>query len=116
MLTTIFTVIASLVPTILQNSGVIGASTTTLIANLAGPIETLWANLKAGTSTTQDGLAALAAMAGVIAVLKVNTSLSPAVLTQIANVDADVQAALSGYATAQTGYNAGLYPQIAPVA
>lgn len=116
MLTTIFTILGALIPTILENTGVIGASTDTLITNLLGPVETLVANLKTGQSTTQDGLAALAAMAGVIAVLKSNTSLSPTVLTQIANVDADVQSALTGYATAQAGYNAGLYAQIAPVA
>lgn len=115
MLTTILTILGSLVPTILQNSGIIGASTTTLVTNLLAPVETLIANLKSGQSSTQDGLAALAAMAGVIAVLKADTSLPPAVLTQIANVDQDVQAALSGYAVAQTGYNAGLYGQIAPV-
>lgn len=116
MLTTILTILGSLVPTILQNTGVIGAGTNTLITNLLAPVETLIANLKAGQSATQDGLAALAAMAGVIAVLKANTSLSPAVLTQIANIDADVQAALTGYALAQAGYNAGLYAPIAPVA
>lgn len=116
MLTTILTILGTLAPTILQNAGVIGSNTTTLITNLLGPIETLIANLKSGQSATQDGLAALAAMAGVIAVLKANTNLSPAVLTEIANVDADVQAALAGYATAQSGYNAGLYAPIAPVA
>lgn len=116
MLATILTLIGALVPTILQNAGVIGASTNTLITNLLGPVETLIANLKSGQSATQDGLAALAALTGVIAVLKSNTNLSPAVLTQIANVDADVQAALAAYATAQAGYNAGLYTQIVPVA
>lgn len=115
MLTTILTILGALVPTILQNSGVIGSSTSTLITNLLGPVETMLGNLKSGQSTTQDGLAALAAMAGVIAVLKTNTSLSPTVLAEIANVDADVQAALAGYAVAQSGYNAGLYAQIAPV-
>jgi len=116
MLTTILTILSALVPTILQNAGVIGASTGTLITNLAGPVETLFANLKSGQSNTEDGLAVLAALAGVIAVLKANTSLSPAVLTQIQNVDLDVQAALAGYASAEAGYNAGLYTQIAPVA
>lgn len=116
MLTTILTILGTLAPTILQNAGVIGAGTTTLITNLLGPIETLIANLKAGQSATQDGLAALAAMAGVIAVLKANTNLSPAILTQIQNVDLDVQAALAGYASAEAGYNAGLFAQIAPVA
>lgn len=116
MLTTILTILGTLAPTILQNAGVIGPSTTNLITNLLGPVETLIGNLKSGQSATQDGLAALAAMAGVIAVLKANTSLSPEVLTEIANVDADVHAALAGYAVAQSGYNSGLYTQISPVA
>ena len=116
MLASILTIIASLVPTILANSGVIGTQTSSLITNLLGPVENLFAALKSGNSTTTDALAALAALSGTIQVLKQNTSLSPTVLTEINGLDLDVQKALADYALAQGGYNASLYPQIAPVA
>lgn len=116
MLTTILTILGSLVPTILQNAGVIGAGATTLINNLLTPVETLISSLIAGTSKIQDGLAVLAAMAGVVAVLKANTNLPAAVLTQIGDIDTDIQAALTAYVTAEAGLNLSLYQQIAPVA
>lgn len=115
MLTSILTIIASLVPTILANSGVIGAPTASLITNLLGPVESLFAAIKSGNTATTDALAALAALSGTIQVLKQNTSLSPTVLTEINGLDQDVQKALADYALAQGGYNAALYPQIAAV-
>lgn len=116
MLALILTTIASLVPTILSNAGVIGTSTSSLITNLLGPIETLFASLKSGNSTTTDALAALAALYGTIQVLKQNTKLSPTVLAEINGLDLDVQKALANYAAAQGGYDASLYPQLPPVA
>ncbi len=116
MLTSILTIVASLVPTILANSGVIGAPTASLITNLLGPLETLFADIKSGNSATTNALAALAALSGTIQALKQNTNLSPTVLTEINGLDMDVQKALADYALAQGGYAASLYPQIAPVA
>lgn len=115
MLTTILTILGQLVPTILANSGVIGSATSTLIQNLLTPVAALFANLAVGQSKVQDGLAVLGAMAGVIAVLKANTTLPAAVLTQIANVDSDVQAALAAYMVAEGGLNLAIYQQITPV-
>ena len=109
MLLTILTLIGTLVPTILQNTGVIGSGTANLITSLTNPLETLIASLRAGTTKTSDGLAALAAIQGVINVLKATTALPPAVLTEIANLDADVQAALTAYAKAGTGFDASIY-------
>ena len=109
MLTTILALLGTLIPTVLQNSGVIGANTSNLINGLVTAGEGLFASLKAGTTKTSDGLAALAAIQGVINVLKATTNLPAAVLTEIANLDADVQAALTAYAKAGTGYDALLY-------
>jgi hypothetical protein len=111
MLALILNVIGILVPTILQNTGVIGASTSNLITGLLGPVETLIANLKAGQSKTTDALAVLAAASGVIAVLKATTNMPAEVLTQIAGVDKDVQAALSAYAAGGTGLDLTKYTQ-----
>ena len=101
MLATILTLIGTLVPSILANNGVIGTNTQNLITGLMTPLEGLLANLKAGTTKTADGLAVLAAIQGVINVLKATTNLPPDMLTQINNLDADVQAALTAYARAR---------------
>lgn len=115
LFTLIMTIAGTLVPAILNNSGVIGAGTAGLIASLAGPVEQLIAGIKSGQSKTSDALAALAAISGVIAVLKAQTNLPAAVLTEIDNVDKDVQAALAGWAKAGEGYNQSLYAPIATV-
>lgn len=115
MLLTIIGIIGTLVPTILQNRGIIGANTDTLITSLLGPITALIADLKAGNTKTQNALAALGALSGVIAVLKATTGLAPTVLAEINNVDLDVQAALTAYVTAGTGLDLTIYKPIAEV-
>jgi hypothetical protein len=115
MFPTILSIVGLLVPQILLNRGVIGASTDTLITGLMGPVSQVIAGIKAGTSKTQDGLAALAAASGVIAVLKSTTGLSPDLLSQVDDIDKDVQAALVAYAKAGTGLDLSVYAQIAPV-
>lgn len=115
MLTPILTILATLLPTILANSGVIGSPTAALLSNLIGPVEALFAAMKAGNTKTSDALAVLAALAGTIQVLKKNTSLPPMVLAEINGLDLDVEKALAEYALAQGGYAPALYAQIAPV-
>ena len=115
MLATILAILGSLVPMILQNTGVIGASTTTLINHLLAPVVTLIQNLMAGTSKTQDALAVLGAMSGVVAVLKANTNLPASVLTELGDIDADIDKALAAYVTAEGGLNLTVYQPIAPV-
>lgn len=114
MLSVIFGAIPVIL-SILSGSGVIPQTATTLTANLLAPVETLIANLKSGTSKTQDALAALAALSGVIAVLKSQPNLPADLLTQINNVDQDVQAALKAYGQAANGYDISLYQPIAAV-
>lgn len=109
MLTAILTIIGTLIPTILQNAGVIGASTNNLISSLLIPIEALIGNLKNSQNATQSGLAALGAAAGVIAVLKATTGLPADVLTQINSIDLDVQAALIAYVKAGSGFDISVY-------
>lgn len=115
MLTLILTIIGTLVPTLLKNAGVIGANTQNLITGLLTPVETLFANLKAGSTKTSDYLASLAAISGVITVLKANTNLPAATLTEVNNLDLDVQAALAAYAQAGAGFDPSLYAPIAEV-
>lgn len=115
MLTLILTIIGTLVPTILKNTGVIGANTQNLITGILSPVETLFANLKAGTTKTADYLAALGAISGVITVLKSTTNLPAAVLTEVNDLDADVAAALAAYASAGAGFDPSLYAPIAEV-
>lgn len=115
MFTMIFSILGSLVPAILQNSGVIGTKTSNLISNLLNPVQTLIANLQAGSSKTSDALAVLAAASGVIAVLKAETSLPADVLTQINGLDLDVQKALSAYVQAEKGYDVTIYQPIQAV-
>lgn len=105
----------TLVPTLLKNAGVIGANTQNLITSMLTPIETLFAGLKSGTTKTADYLASLAAISGVIAVLKSTINIPPATLTEINNLDADVSAALAAYASAGTGFDPSLYAPIAEV-
>lgn len=115
MLLAILTIVGSLVPSILANAGVIGASTQNLINSLIGPVESLIASLKAGQSKTADALAALAAISGVITVLKAQPGLPADLLTQIDNVDKDVQAALVGWVAAGKGFDVQNYGPIANV-
>lgn len=115
MLATILTLIGTLVPTILQNRGIIGASTTNLITLLAQQAEALFANLKSSTSPTQSALAALATIQGVINVLKATTNLPADTLTQINGLEADVAAALTAYAKGGQGFDPAVYGPIAEV-
>lgn len=116
MLATILAIVGNLIPAILLNRGVIGSSTATLIASLLSPVQTLIANLmKSGSTTTSDFLAVLAALSGVIGVLKTTQNLPADVLTQINGADKDVQAALLAYAKAGTGFDITVYGQIAEV-
>jgi hypothetical protein len=116
MLTTILTILGTLVPTILSNSGVIGTGTATLISSLYGPVASLFTSLASGATKTQDALSVLGAMQGVIAVLKATPNMPAATLTEIGGIESDVQAALAAYVKAEGGLDLTVYSQIAPVA
>ena len=115
MLTTILTILGQLLPTILQNSGVIGSGTSTLIANLSAQVAGLFAALCNGQTKTQDALAVLGAMQGVISVLKGTANMPQAALTEIGNIELDVQKALAAYVKAEAGLDLTVYQQIDPV-
>lgn len=115
MLTTIITILATLIPTILTNRGVIGQGTDNLITALTAPLEQLFAALKGGVNATTAALAALAAASSVIQALKANTGLSPALLTALAGFEADIAAALAAYAKAGGGLDLSLYTITAEV-
>ena len=115
MLGTILTILGTLVPSILANSGVIGASTSTLITNLLGPVSNLLANIGAGHSKVEDGLAALGAMQGVVTVLEAVPGLPQPFLAQLADITADIKAALAAYVKAEGGLDLTVYQQIGQV-
>ena len=115
MLTTILSILGIVVP-IITKTGVLGTTASNLLSSLSAPITTLLASLFSGGQTkTQDFLAALAALSGVVAVLKSTPGMSPDALTEINNVDLDIQAALKAYATAGTGFDPNVYAPVPPV-
>ena len=118
MLTTILGIVGILVPIITKNPSVVaalGTTGTSLLSSLASPVTTLIQGLFSGQSKTQDFLAALAALSGVIAVLKSTPNMPADALTEINNVDLDVQAALTAYAKAGTSFDPNNYQPITPV-
>lgn len=115
MFAILFNILGTLVPAILQNAGVIGSSTTTLIGNLLGPVGNLINGLKNGSGATTDILAGLAAIQGVTQALRGVQGLPQDVLTILDGVDKDVSAALTAYAKAANGFDASVYAPIATV-
>lgn len=109
MLTLILTAVGMLVPQLLKNANVIGPNTQNMINGILSPIETLFGNLKSGTTKTGDYLASLAAISGVITALKATTNLPADALTVAQDLDADVAAALAAYAKAGAGFDPSLY-------
>ena len=115
LITSIFGIVGPLVTQILANRGVIGTGTQNLINSLSNPLSNLIASLSTATTKTQDALAVLAAAQGVVNVLKASTGLPADVLTEINNIDADIQKALIAYAQAGKGFDASIYTQAAEV-
>lgn len=115
MLLTIIGILGTLIPSILTNRGVIGEGTDTLITNLMGPVTTLIGALKSGNTKTADFLVALAALSGVVAVLKATPNMPADTMTEIGNVSGDITAALTAYATAGAGFDPTAYKSIAEV-
>lgn len=111
----IIELVASLGTTIAQNAGVIGPNTTNLILALLGPLGNLIAGLKSGTSATDETAAVLGSLMGVLTVLQANTGLSPAVLAEVKQMLADVQAGLAAYVQSGKGIDLSTLAPIAPV-
>ena len=99
---TILSMVASLIPTILQSAGVIGPSTNTLITSLLGPVATLITSIKAGQSGAQDTLSVLGALMGVLTVLQ-NTAIDPGKQAEVKAMLLDVKAALAAYVQSGKG-------------
>ena len=97
------TLIVNVALTALQAAGVTTPSITGLITSLESTVTPLIANLTAGNSKTSDVLAVLGALSGVITTLKNQTGISPALLTQLNDLDQAVTAALAAYVTAGKG-------------
>ncbi len=100
---------------VLQNRGVISANTTGLISSLVTASETLFSALRSGASKSNDALAVLGALSGVIATLKADTKISPTVLAQLDALDKDVQAALIAEVQSEKGIDLSVLTPIAPI-
>lgn len=112
----IIELVASLGTTIAQNAGVIGPNTTNLILALLGPLGNLINTLKTPNQTVTDETAAVfGSLMGVLTVLQSNTNLSPAVLAEVKQMLADVQAGLAAYVQSGKGIDLSVLSPIAPV-
>lgn len=113
----IFGTLAPLVGAAFGTKGAqIGSAAGTLATNLSGPIVNLINANAAGNSTAADYLAALGILQAALAVLKSTTNLAPNILTQIGDIDSDLQAANVAFISAQGGFNPALYAPIDAVA
>lgn len=111
----IISLLASVLGSVLESRGIIGANTDNLITSLVGSAGTLITNLQAGVSKSQDALAVLGALSGVIATLKATTGISADTLTQLDGLDLDVQKALAAYVQSAKGVDLSVLTPIAPV-
>lgn len=101
----ILSLIAAFVP-LLQ--GLIGTSSTNLIQAALSAIAGLIASWTA--NKTADASASLAALQSVLLALKADTSISPAVLSQVAECDAIVEASIAAVVDVETnGYQLSTY-------
>jgi hypothetical protein len=109
--TLILTIIAAFVP-LLQS--LVGTSNVNLIQTGLNAIAALIASW--GKNSTSDASAALTALQAVLAGLKADTSLDPAVLTQIDEVSAVVEAGIAAVQDVETnGYELSTYEPPPPV-
>ena len=111
----ILSMFGTIAPMIGSAFGPIGGIAGTIAGSLAGPIVNLIQATSTGTSKASDYLAALGILQAAVSVLKAQTNLSPAMLSEIAAVEADLAAAFKAYISAEGGFNPALYAPIAQV-
>ncbi len=114
-ITALVTLIINVVLTLLQAENITSPAITSLVNGLEGAVLPLLTNINSGTTVTSDVLAALGALSGVLGVLKLNTTLDPAVLAQVNALDASVQAALVAYVQGGKGIDLTVLTPIPPV-
>ncbi|MEO7027806.1 MAG: hypothetical protein ABI147_00190 [Acidobacteriaceae bacterium] len=112
----LITLIVNVSMTALQAAGITNASTSGLITSLESTVLPLISNLSSGQSKTADVLAVLGGLSGVIATLKTQTGLDPAILAQVKTLDEAVQAGLAAYVQAGKGVDLSVLVPIAAVA
>jgi hypothetical protein len=112
----LITLIINVAMAALQAAGISNASTSGLITSLESTVLPLIANLSNGQSKTADVLAVLGALSGVIATLKAQTGLAPAILAQINTLDEAVQSGLAAYVQAGNGIDLSILTPIAVIA
>lgn len=98
---TILMLIVNLVPSILQETGVISPGIESLISKLGGALPGLITSLAAGKGPTDEVMAILDALQTEIGVLMKSTTLSPNGLALASSLDGALTDALAGYKAAQ---------------
>lgn len=100
----------------LSASGKIPANISSLITALSPVVGTAITALQSGQGKVADVVTALGSLSGVLAVLKAETGLDPAVLDQINVYDQVVQAGIAGYLDSKNGVDLSKLGPIAPIA
>lgn len=90
---------------ILQNRGIIGASTDNLIMSLSGLGQTLLASFSKKNTAVTDVILALGTLQGVITTLQQTKGLTSEFMDYLSQADSDVSAGLAKYVQiGQTGF------------
>lgn len=100
----------------LTGSGQVPATVTNLVAALGPIIANAIKNIQSGQGKLDDVVTALGALSGVIAVLKAQTNLDPAILSQVDAYDQAVKAGISGYLDSKSGVDLTKLGAVAPIA
>lgn len=100
----------------LSASGKIPQSLVSLVGSLSPIVGTAITALQSGQGKVADVVTALGSLSGILAVLKAETGLDPAVLDQINVYDQAVQAGIAGYLDSKNGVDLSKLGPIAPIA
>lgn len=106
----------SLLGPILENRGVIGASTDSLITSLSGSAGTLIASIAGNKGqphvVLQDSMAFMGTFSAVIAALKANNKIDPNLAKLLDAASAGVNAAMIAFVQAGKGFDVTLFAPI----
>lgn len=100
----------------LSASGKIPSTITQLVASLGPIVGNAITAIQSGNGKLADVVTALGSLSGILAVLKAQTGLDPAVLTQINVYDQAVQAGIAAYIDSKSGVDLSKLGPVAPIA
>lgn len=97
-------------------SGKIPANIAALIASLGPIVTSAITAIQGGNGKLADVVTALGSLSGVLAVLKAETGLDPAIVDQITVYDTAVQAGIAGFLDSKAGVDLTKLGPVAPIA